>query len=152
MEGTNPDKRKVQLVVCAIIVADNKVLLIHHAKLKKWLPPGGHIDENETPDQAVVREVKEETGLDFILSDYGPVRSTADIIERTAVPFHTNVHNVGDHDHYCSYYLGTVKSTEAKINKESTDMRWVNMKDFESLVGNLPENIKEMVRFALSRK
>jgi 8-oxo-dGTP diphosphatase len=41
----------------------SKVLLILHKKLQKWLPPGGHIDPNEYPHDAVVREIKEETGL-----------------------------------------------------------------------------------------
>lgn len=42
---------------------ENKVLLVFHRKLGVWLYPGGHIENNETPDEAVIREVKEETGL-----------------------------------------------------------------------------------------
>ena len=56
---------KTDLVVSGYIFHNDKVLLIHHAKLDKWLPVGGHIDENETPDQALRREVKEETNLDI---------------------------------------------------------------------------------------
>ncbi|NLP63258.1 NUDIX hydrolase [Paraburkholderia sacchari] len=45
-----------------------EVLLVHHRKLDVWLYPGGHIEHGETPDDAVRREVQEETGLpvDFI--------------------------------------------------------------------------------------
>jgi 8-oxo-dGTP pyrophosphatase MutT (NUDIX family) len=39
------------------------VLLLFHAKLAMWLPPGGHVDANELPDDAAVREVLEETGV-----------------------------------------------------------------------------------------
>ncbi|MFH1779835.1 MAG: NUDIX domain-containing protein, partial [Candidatus Micrarchaeota archaeon] len=39
------------------------VLLIFHKKLGLWLPPGGHINEGEMPHEAVLREVKEETGV-----------------------------------------------------------------------------------------
>jgi 8-oxo-dGTP pyrophosphatase MutT (NUDIX family) len=39
------------------------VLLLFHAKLAMWLPPGGHVDPNELPDDAAVREVLEETGI-----------------------------------------------------------------------------------------
>ncbi len=49
----------------AYIVDQGKVLLILHPKLKKWLPPGGHLEVNETPPQCAKREVKEETGLDI---------------------------------------------------------------------------------------
>ena len=39
------------------------MLLLFHAKLAMWLPPGGHVDPNELPDDAAVREVLEETGV-----------------------------------------------------------------------------------------
>ncbi|WP_424447934.1 NUDIX hydrolase [Microbacterium arborescens] len=41
----------------------DRVLLVHHRKLLKWLPPGGHVDPDETPHVAVVREVRAETGI-----------------------------------------------------------------------------------------
>jgi 8-oxo-dGTP pyrophosphatase MutT (NUDIX family) len=40
-----------------------EILMIKHKKLGVWLPPGGHIDENELPCDAVVREIYEETGV-----------------------------------------------------------------------------------------
>jgi len=51
----------------AYIIDQGKVLLIMHPKLKKWLPPGGHIEANETPPECAIREAKEETGLDIEL-------------------------------------------------------------------------------------
>lgn len=47
------------------ILHEEKVLLLLHPKLKKWLPPGGHIEKNETPPEAARREVLEETGLEI---------------------------------------------------------------------------------------
>ena len=38
-----------------------KVLLLFHPKLKKWLPPGGHIEMDESPPIAARRKVMEET-------------------------------------------------------------------------------------------
>lgn len=35
--------------------------------MRKWLPPGGHLEENETPAEGVLREVLEETGLKLAL-------------------------------------------------------------------------------------
>ena len=46
------------------VVYENKVLLHLHKKINQYLPPGGHLEVNETPVDAVLREVKEETGLD----------------------------------------------------------------------------------------
>lgn len=47
-----------------LVLHKNKVLLVNHKLLGVWLYPGGHVEDNETPDEAVVREVKEETGLE----------------------------------------------------------------------------------------
>lgn len=47
----------------AFVVWNGALLLHHHAKLQRWLPPGGHVEANELPDDAAVREVLEETGV-----------------------------------------------------------------------------------------
>ena len=41
----------------------DKVLVIHHKRLGVWLPPGGELQAGETPLEAAVRELEEETGL-----------------------------------------------------------------------------------------
>ena len=46
------------------VVWDDSVALHWHPKVKAWLPPGGHIEPNEDPVQAVTRETLEETGLE----------------------------------------------------------------------------------------
>ncbi len=45
------------------VVSEGKVLLHQHAKQRLWLPPGGHIERDELPHHAAIREVEEETGL-----------------------------------------------------------------------------------------
>jgi len=49
--------------VAVFVVREGKVLLHRHRKLEMWLPPGGHIEKDELPDEAAVREVWEETGV-----------------------------------------------------------------------------------------
>jgi len=49
------------------VVWNGAVLLHHHPKLRRWLPPGGHVEPNELPDHAAVREVREETGVSVVL-------------------------------------------------------------------------------------
>jgi len=40
-----------------------RVLLVYHNKFDRWMCPGGHVEPGELPDEAVLREVLEETGL-----------------------------------------------------------------------------------------
>ena len=49
--------------VAVFVVWQRQVLLHVHPKLGLVLPPGGHIEENELPDHAAIRETLEETGL-----------------------------------------------------------------------------------------
>lgn len=43
--------------------ATHKILLVKHKEFKKWVQPGGHMEYNETPEEAAKREVYEETGI-----------------------------------------------------------------------------------------
>ncbi|OGJ55503.1 hypothetical protein A3D88_04580 [Candidatus Peribacteria bacterium RIFCSPHIGHO2_02_FULL_52_16] len=47
-----------------IVDSKHRTLLLWHKRLKRWMPPGGHVHENETPEETARRECKEETGLD----------------------------------------------------------------------------------------
>jgi 8-oxo-dGTP pyrophosphatase MutT (NUDIX family) len=47
----------------AVVLHEGHVLLVHHPRLNAWVPPGGHIEPGELPDEAAVREVLEETGV-----------------------------------------------------------------------------------------
>lgn len=53
--------------VATFVVHEDKLLMLYHDKLGMWLPPGGHIEPNELPDEAAVREVWEETGVEVEL-------------------------------------------------------------------------------------
>lgn len=59
----------MRLGVLVYIEQAGRVLMIHRQKkdehLGLWLAPGGKIEANETPREAAIREVKEETGLDL---------------------------------------------------------------------------------------
>ena len=49
------------------VVWQGGVLLHKHKKLGHWFPPGGHVEPNELPDDAAVREVLEESGVPVAL-------------------------------------------------------------------------------------
>jgi ADP-ribose pyrophosphatase YjhB (NUDIX family) len=54
------------------VVESGAVALHEHDGLGKWLPPGGHVDRDELPHEAALREVREETGLEVeLLAEQG---------------------------------------------------------------------------------
>lgn len=75
MEGTHGLNTTVtrHFTVTGFLVEKNRILLHWHRKVKAWLPPGGHISENEDPVQAVIREILEETGLDAEVMQVQPL-------------------------------------------------------------------------------
>lgn len=134
--------RKLDLTAASYIIFDEKVLLIHHAKLDMWLPVGGHIDPGETPDQTAVREAFEETGLKISPIDFSNLPHESDQ-KKTALPFDTNVHSVGDHDHYCLFFVCDVTNPEEiSINKELKGYRWFEKQELIEADLNCPSVTK----------
>lgn len=138
---------KTDLVVAGYIIHDNKVLLIHHKKLDLWLPVGGHIDPNETPDDALKREIKEEVGLNVDIHGQADMPITGKTKRNLAQPFHVNVHDVGDHDHCCFYYVCTPENPEQlRINNELKNFQWVSKEELNQ--DHIPEDIQHLARKA----
>lgn len=105
-------------VTASAIVVDEhgRVLLHRHKALGIWMQPGGHLDPGETPGQAVLREVTEETGL------------TATHCSDT--PFHVDVHEgPRGHVHLDIRWLLETDGT-ARLQPgpgESPDVAWFDL-------------------------
>ena len=140
----------IDFIVNVYIVYENKVLLIFHKKLEKWLPIGGHIELNEDPEEALFREVKEECGLEIeVLSDKPKLESKGTKFLYT--PAFLDIHDITDiHKHVGLYYFAKATSDKFKLNKEEhTDIRWFSKEDLEKPEFNLSPAVKFYAEKAL---
>jgi 8-oxo-dGTP pyrophosphatase MutT (NUDIX family) len=61
--ASEPPNQERHLVATAFVCWRGKLLLHRHPKLAMWLPCGGHVEPGESPDEAAIREVHEESGV-----------------------------------------------------------------------------------------
>ncbi|MFI5363494.1 MAG: NUDIX domain-containing protein [Elusimicrobiota bacterium] len=138
-------------VVTAYAVRDGKVLLLKHKKLGLWLAPGGHIDEGELPDEAVLRELREETGLsaDFAVPTRGPNPADGQV-EFLHPPQHVQVEVIPNHNHHIDYvyFLRARPGAVVPGAGESNEWRWHSLADLDG--GHLTEEVRDTARLALT--
>jgi 8-oxo-dGTP pyrophosphatase MutT (NUDIX family) len=133
---------KTDLTVGGYLIHEDKVLLIHHRKLDLWLPVGGHIESDENPDEAMIREFQEETGIEIEILGKGDLPIEGYVKFNLATPFYVNVHSVGDHDHVGFYYVCKVLNLDNfKINKkELKNLAWFSKEDLDQ--NKIPRDVK----------
>lgn len=104
----------------------NAVLLVHHAKLNRWLQPGGHADGEEDVLNVALREAEEETGLQHfnIISD---------------APFDVDIHLIParkdfpEHYHYdVRFLLEAERANNIVVSEESHDVKWIPLAELEN--------------------
>ena len=109
------------------VVHRDSIALHWHRKVKAWLPPGGHIEANEDPAQAVLREVLEETGVEV---EVVPTSSVLHLSypEQVLPPFTIMVEDIHDpvdgfHKHIDMIYFCRPLSEEPKL---TAGWQWVS--------------------------
>ena len=132
--------------VSVFIYFQGKVLLHMHKKLNIWLPVGGHIDTNELPQEAALREVKEECGLEIILIDSEQDLKLCDneVIQLIRPSWILLENITPEHQHIDSVYMAYSKSNKIKTgSNESYKFKWVKSQDLIEL--DCPENVTKIV-------
>jgi len=127
-QHSEPFSRKTldgHITASAWVVNDNmtEAFLIRHKSLDLWMQPGGHVDPDEYPAEAAVRESNEETGL-----------SGLQILPPGL--FDVDVHSIPDnlmkneprHTHYDLRYLVRADHQEGHVDQEECiDGRWFDL-------------------------
>ncbi len=129
-------------ITAFIVSPDGRVLLVNHPRYSKWIPVGGHIEMDEDPEEALYREIQEETGLEV-----EPITQKPDVespgTKFLPTPNYVDVHEANPpHKHISFIYFIKAKSIAFKISDEHTDVKWFTAQELEEEVYNLSPAIK----------
>jgi 8-oxo-dGTP pyrophosphatase MutT (NUDIX family) len=150
---------KIDFTVAIFVVHDGKVLLIHHRKLDHWLPLGGHIELDEDPEQAALREAKEESGLDVeLLGERPPTTSPG--TRALIAPRFLDIHRINaTHEHIGLIYWARPKNggahgvarptTLALATEEHHGIRWCSADELDKLKPPMSGAVKWYCRKAI---
>jgi len=129
------------------VVHEQRTLLLRHRKLGMWLPPGGHIDPHELPDQAALREVREETGLDVALLAQGSSLGNVQVLPQ---PHCLLLELISPgHEHIDLIYFARVcGGSLAHAEREALAARWFTWDDLADL--EIAEDIRILGRRAIA--
>ncbi len=118
----------------AVFVAWQKRVLLHqHAKLGLFLPPGGHIEPNELPDNAATRETLEETGISVqLIGELAPKSTQPNAPKPLIRPRGVQLEQISvGHEHIDLVYFA--KPLEPFDGRALEPFFWATMADLETL-------------------
>jgi len=118
-----------------IIFPSNKILLIKRRTapfIGYWALPGGRVDPGETVEQAIVREVKEETGLD------------AAIVRKIGEYHEQGVQGGAEYDYYPACFL--VNDVGGEIRKQESEIEESKLFSLDEVPAELAFEHAQMIK------
>ncbi|MDQ2072643.1 NUDIX hydrolase [Haloarcula sp. NS06] len=145
-------------VATVYAVSDGRVALHEHDKLDMWLPAGGHIDRDELPHEAALRETREELGLDVdLIAPQQDIES--ETVRSIPQPQHflledINVNAEGEvgHQHIDFIFYGRAESrniTPGTGEQPADDWEWFSVDDLQKSE-ELPADVVEVGQQAIN--
>lgn len=143
---------KIDFVSEVFVVYNNKVLLRKHDKYNIWLSVGGHIELDEDPVQAAIREVKEEVGLDIkIVNPTGEYKTrSGEDYKELNLPISLNRHRMSPiHEHVCFVYFAKCDTDKVIPEKDTDQWKWCSLDEIDDLQ-SINDNTRFYAKMALT--
>lgn len=150
--------REYYPTVSAVVVHENKVLLVMSEALGLWLAPNTHIGVDETPLDAVYRQIKDDADLEQDDLTLLPVYTENLSIERNeqegftqSMPFDVDIHKVGSNGHYhvdSAYIL--ISDTDVVSAGSDHQVQWFDEEELDGLAVTT-EATKGRAKFAIKK-
>lgn len=116
-----------KIVIAGVIHHEGKFLMLKRSSKEdffpnKWELPGGKIEFGEEPDHALIREVKEETGLET--TTFYPIKCTHYLIEKPEKKRHTV---------QIIYLANTANPMHVQLSAEHEQFQWITLNELNQL-------------------
>ena len=124
-----------------------RVLVIEHRRLKTWLPIGGELEPGETPAEAAVRELREETGL---VGRWRGLEGALDGVPAGLIGYEE--HQAGSKGLHMNFVFVCEVAADADVtpNDEFGAFRWVDRGELDGLAS--PLNVRQFGYLALDAR
>jgi 8-oxo-dGTP pyrophosphatase MutT (NUDIX family) len=142
---------KIDFTVSIFVVHEFRVLVIHHRRLGCWLPLGGHIELDEDPEQAALREAREESGIEVELIGERPP-TTGNGTRALIAPRFLDIHRItSTHEHIGMIYWARPRSgAQVRLAAdEHLDIRWCSAAELNDLQPPMSHAVKWYCRKAI---
>ncbi len=148
MNQTNNETISRDFTATTFVVWRNQVLLHWHKKSQAWFPCGGHIEKDELPDEAAVREVLEESGVavELVGEKTLNVNEPKQLVRPRGVQLETIARG---HEHIdLIYFARPVAGYEGTLLETDPSLGWYARADLAKL--ELTEEIQQWTALALA--
>lgn len=145
---------KIDFCAETFIVYKDTVLLRKHDKYNIWLSVWWHIELDEDPNQAAIREVKEEVWLDVSLHKEKNKSPFFDDTTSLIPPEYINRHRINDnHEHIAFIYFAKSKTKKLNLSDKeiSEQCKWFDKKDLLKNEYSIPKNVQFYALNALKK-
>lgn len=153
---------KKHFTVTGFVVSEDTTLLLWHPLLRMWVPPGGHVEEDEDPARAVLREIREESGLEAeIVAEEEPLGLSypGQLPAPHTVLLEKSFEAGPPHQHIDLIYFCAVRERPPELRRDDSALTWVDegrlqrnepLAAGENAVALVPEDVRLLALRAIA--